>query len=89
MASPNPEYHVLVYRIYGPDGLIYVGQTKNIHARLLAHRTKAWWPVSPLITVEGPYRRTTALEVERQAIALERPSLNGTPSTRTRKPLKS
>lgn len=87
MVAPNPEYRVLVYRIYSPLGLLYVGQTKDLAVRLASHQTKAWWPVEPRVYVEGPFRRAAALEREAELIRTEEPLYNGHPYARVLRPL--
>lgn len=74
-----------VYRIYciSTGEFLYVGVTTNPRDRLINHKSKAWWPLGDVqVGIEGPMDMLTALEIEREAIEEEGPSINKSPNAR-------
>lgn len=69
---------VFVYRLYrDSDGrLIYVGVSGDLATRIRDHRRSRWY-VPGRIVIEGPMGRDEALKVERDAIEIECPLVNG------------
>lgn len=67
-----------VYRCYDETNrLLYVGATKNVFARVEAHRAKSWWaPTVARVAAEAHPSKVAALAVEREAIASELPRWN-------------
>lgn len=67
-----------VYRIYDGDGmLLYVGIARNFGARWAQHeKAQPWWPRVRHQTVDWYDSRDEALEVEAEAIRVERPEFN-------------
>lgn len=82
--TPLLREHV-VYRAFDAAGaLLYVGCTARLEDRLSAHRfTSDWGHLGVRVKVVGPYNYETAREIERVAIATERPLYNYTPERRT------
>jgi hypothetical protein len=68
-----------LYRHFDGNGvLLYVGVTRKLGWRLLAHQRNAgWWRDVRTVTITSPYRtRKEALEAEAEAINVERPKFN-------------
>jgi hypothetical protein len=58
-------YLPCVYAIYGRNGLLYIGQTGEIHQRIAQHSKKRkWWPKKPRITVLRETNRSRRLITE-------------------------
>jgi predicted GIY-YIG superfamily endonuclease len=77
MTDEPTSREVYVYRIYGGETLLYVGQTRDLKKRLRSHQSKAWWPdEDSWVTVEGPYTRQVALREESIAIRYEAPLMH-------------
>lgn len=69
--------HEWLYRLYGKEGLLYVGITRTGCKRLEGHkRDKPWWPSVERIEVERFWTRRDVRVAECNAIADERPALN-------------
>ncbi len=77
MSGVTPEEETFLYRISGPDGLLYVGMTCRVPDRIAQHRKeKSWWSQVRNITVEPFPNREGAAEAEARAIATENPAYN-------------
>lgn len=66
-----------IYRLYGADGLLYIGRSCNPLARLKTHHTATDW-ASGVVQIEGhgPYTWTEAVDREREEIRRHRPPHN-------------
>jgi predicted GIY-YIG superfamily endonuclease len=67
-----------IYRLYGHDrALLYLGYTGNLAARFYDHEAnKPWWADVTEIATTRHADRSSALDVEREAILLEEPLHN-------------
>lgn len=71
----------IVYHLYAPGRLVYVGVTDDLDRRLAEHRRSSWWwpCINPLLTyVEAHPTREAAEEAERVAIQTLHPAANVT-----------
>lgn len=74
---PTSEADVLLYRFYGGSGeLLYVGITEAPIGRWSAHRQREWWPLVAGVRAEWLPTRKEASDLERRAIATEKPLHN-------------
>ncbi len=73
-----------VYRAFSTkDELLYVGCTVDPKGRQKEHSSQSdWYRKAFRFTIAGPYNYETAREIERVAIATERPLYNWTPERR-------
>ena|ERR1700683_960621 len=68
-----------VYRHFnGAGDLLYIGISRNVSWRLMAHeRNAGWWRDVRTVTISEPYpTRAEALQAEAAAIEAERPRFN-------------
>jgi len=66
-----------LYRLYDADGeLLYIGTSCDPRARMVNHRTRAWWPLVSERRDEWHQDRDSARAAERAAIQAERPRYN-------------
>lgn len=69
--------HLVLYRIYGGDRLLYIGQTSQPNLRFRKHaEAKDWWTGVTSIELEHFRTRDDLERAERVAIRTERPALN-------------
>jgi len=67
----------VVYVAHGDERILYVGCTKDLFARMAAHRRRAaWWPEVRRITWEQLPTRAAALEREAMLIRRHNPPHN-------------
>lgn len=67
----------VLYRLYGADGLLYIGIARSIATRLGQHAaSKDWFDQVTTIVLERFDTRERAAEAERSAIIEEKPSHN-------------
>lgn len=73
-----------VYRAYDhTGGLLYVGCSRSMESRAKEHKTASeWFDLAASFKIAGPFNYETARELERIAIATERPLYNVTPERR-------
>lgn len=67
-----------VYRALDSYGLLlYVGCSLDVAGRLSVHRREAdWFRYAETVGITGPYTRSKAMGLEREAIETERPYFN-------------
>lgn len=69
--------HYVLYRVYGGDRLLYIGQTSQPNLRFRKHaEAKDWWPGVTSIELEHFRSRDDLERAEQAAIRTERPALN-------------
>lgn len=81
--DPNIREHYVYRALNASDELLYVGCSLNPPKRVVEHKsTSDWYGQATRYKLSGPYNYETARELERQAIATERPLYNYTPERR-------